>query len=793
MSDKASEGAVAITSGDWKAQYERDFNAQKSSGPIIFSEAERRKNRELFSRLRDILPFDDAYKVSDCDLMYRFLIGKHWNVASTEKGMREYARLRKSDGLNNIIGERLHPAICSALSPMYKDEPCPIYGLDKEGLPVLWLSPDPDKFMAAMKEFTSEQLLRFQLRSMEMSRHVCLQRRVDRCTYVIDLGGITLSSVNKATLAFLKGVMNLLQVAYPEIMRRLLIFNTGWAVSAAWKVLRPLVDVRVQDKIKFESGPPTLAALQQYIEADQVHPSFGGTGSVNVLGPIIDAEVSRIRGDVEGRVSPEPAAAAAASVVHRPSLELRQNTSFLSRDALTLYSVESTTPLSTASPSPSCNPSLAAGGHAEERERVVIGMPSAVTAWLVKTSTTSGPLNVLDVSLSVASSSGEYACCKEEPSPTPPADDATKCFYSGVASPSSRDLSAGDTAASSRESVPIHATKAIEPTAQQQTELPIIAISLTYGADGSISGYCGRQWVGCFQQGLLYTSTTDDDGSAFPGRFPSLLPSSQSSVAGVCAGRSVGVPTGEFLNEAGHPLHNFLIVCDAQRRARFLVRESRLRKRLTIYNVVGDADVHTEKNNRHYVEGERAKLGVVVPHSNATSCGGKEDWMLYGEDVTRRSSRNPTLPLQQLFSKTKRAVLSAKKRRSGDSLDKPRNSRWTASIFAALHFRTHSPSKRKSKSTSSTASGSANVPPPSLPDQSENGCDTVTDDRAQLLAECKGQTVRFYKLLTKNSLPDLFALAVAITHSWSNEMDSCKGKAVASTETRYFSDDDVMP
>ncbi|CBZ38797.1 hypothetical protein, conserved [Leishmania donovani] len=792
MPGKASGGVVAITPTDWEAQYERDFNAQKSSGSIIFSEEERRKNRELCSRLRDILPFDDAYKVSDCDLMYRFLIGKHWNVASTEKGMREYARLRKSDDLNNIIGEQLHPTICSVLSPMYKDEPCPIYGLDKEGLPVLWLSPDANKLMAAMKDFTSEQLLRFQLRSMEVSRYVCLQRRVDRCTYVIDLGGITMSSVSKATLALLKGVMNLLQVAYPEIMRRLLIFNTGWAVSAAWKVLRPLVDMRVQDKIKFESGPPTLAVLEQYIAADQVHPSFGGTGSANVLGPIIDAEVRRIRRGVEGRVSPDPAAAA-ASVVHRPSLESRQSTTLLSRDALTLYSVESTTPLSTACPSPNCNPSLACGGHAEERERVVIGMPSAVTAWLVKTSTASGPLNVLDMSLSVASSSGEYACCRKQASPTPAADDATKRSYRGVASPPSRDPSADGTAAPSREPVPIHATTSIEPTTQQQTELPIVAISLTYGADGSISGYCGRQCVGCFQQGLLYAPATDDDDSAFPRRFPSLLPLSQSSVVGGCAGRSVGVPAGELLAEAGHPLHNFLIVCDAQRRARYLVRESRLRKRLTVYNVVGEAEVHTGKNNRHYVEGERAKLGVVVPHSNATSCGGKEDWMLYGEDVTKRSSRNPTLPLQQLFSKTKRAVLTAKKSRSSDSLDKSQNGRWAASIFAALHFRVYSPAKRKPKSISFMASGSASVPPPSLPDQSGKSCDAVTDDSTQLLAECKGQTVRFYKLSTKNSLPDLFALAVAITQSWSNEMDSCKGKAAASKETHYSSDDDVMP
>ncbi|GET93431.1 hypothetical protein, conserved [Leishmania tarentolae] len=785
---EASNNAVSIASADWEARYERDLNAQKSSGPITFSEAERCKNRELFSRLRDILPFDDAYKVSDCDLMYRFLIGRHWNIASSEKGIREYMRLRKSDGLNSIIGEQLHPTICSVLSPMYKGEPCPIYGLDKEGLPVLWLSPDAEKLLAAMKDFTNEELLRFQLRSIEVSRYVCLQRKVDRCTYVIDLGGITISSVKKQTLALLKGVMHLLQVAYPEITCRLLVFNTGWAVSAAWKVLRPLVDVRVQNKIKFESGPPTLAALEPYIEADQVHPSFGGTGSENVLGPIIDAEVHRLRRALQGRVSSEPTAAASL-VIHRPSLESQQSTSLLSRDALTLYTVDST-PLSTACPSPNHNASVARSSQIEERERVVIGMHSAVTAWLMKTNTANGPLNVLDMSLSVASSSGEYTCGKEKSSPTPEADDEMRCSYRGVVSPPLCCLSADNITASSRESVRIHSTKGTESIAQQQTELPSVVISLTYGADGSISGYCGRQWVGVFQRGLLYTPIMENDDSAFPQRFPALFPSLKLSVAGGCAERSVGVPAGEFLNEAGHPFHNFLIVCDAQRHARYLLRESRLRRRLTIYNVVGDAEVHTEKKDRHYVEGERAKLGIVVPHSSATNCGWKEAWMLYGEDVTKRSSRNPTLHLQHLF-KTQRGLSTAKKNGTGDALTKAQNSRWAVPILTALHLRTYSHSKNKSRSTPSAASGSADIPLPS-PEECKKKHDAATDDSTHLLAECRGQTVRFYKLLTKNSLSDLFALAVAITQSWSNEMNSCKGKAAASKAKRCSSEDDAV-
>ncbi|KAK7197915.1 CRAL/TRIO domain containing protein [Novymonas esmeraldas] len=772
-------GVVAHSAAGWEAQYEKDFLAQRSSGPVVFTEDQRRKNRELCTRLRDLLPFDDAYKVSDCDLMYRFLIGKHWNLAATEKGMREYVQLRKSDRLDSIIAEHLHPTICSVLSPLNAGMPCPIYGLDKEGLPVLWLAPDAAKLVIAMKDFTNEQLLRGQLRSMELGRYICLERKVERCTYVIDLGGITMSSVNKVTLALLKGVMNLLQIAYPEIMRRLLIFNTGWAVSAAWKVLRPLVDVRVQDKIKFESGPPTLAALQQYMAADQVHPAFGGTGKINVLDHMIDAEMKRIQGRLETSASSEAVVIPAARAA---SLESGQNTSAQDPDSLTLYSIYSTSQPATTAPSPTNN-NVNSGTpdahhhhhhHANERERVVIGVPSAMAAWLDRTNEFHPPKNVLDMSLSIASSSADYPCDKE---------DAAAPVGASSSAPRTPSSDAAAAAAPPHESEPCGSAGVSAAPA-----LPSVAISLTYGADGSVTGFCGRQWVGRFRQGRLYAPTMDsgdDESRASRQRSP---PGPAPTRRG--SGRSVGVPAGELLNEAGHPLHNFLIVCDAQRRARYLVRESRLRTRLTIFNVIGDATVHTQKSNRHYVEGERAKLGVVVAHANAAGCGGKGAWMLYGEDVTRRPARNPILPLQQLFSKTKRAVSAAEKSEAGSdcrgaaTVDKTQSGFWPASVLAALR-----PSPRATH-----GGGDAPSSPTAAAAASRTARDrkSESDDGTLLLAECKRQTVTFYNLLTKNSLSDLFALAVAITQSWSGESARSKSTAATSKGSAEYSEDDVM-
>ncbi|KPA81344.1 hypothetical protein ABB37_03733 [Leptomonas pyrrhocoris] len=806
--------------GGWEAQYEKDFAAQKNSGPVVFTEEQRQKNKELLSRIFDLLPFADAYKASDCDLIYRFLIGKHWNVNLADKGMREYMELRAKEHLDGLLAEQLHPTIGAVLSPCYSDgTPCPMYGLDKDGLPILWLSPDAAKLIEAMKLFTGEQLLRGQMRTIELGRFACRARGVDRCTYVIDLGGITMSSVNKATLGFLKGVTHILQVAYPEIMRRLLIFNTGWTVSAAWKVLRPFVDVRVQDKIKFESRAPTLTALQPYMDADQVHPAFGGTGKENVLEPLVEAEVRRVRRLAEGGAPSE-----SASLIRGPSTAVYDNGSLFDVDPLALHSFYCPTPGTEPQTPNSSQQNPPSGGISPTPDRMVIGVPRAVSAWMANMDEEGARKDALDISLSVASSASEYAVGRSAADgsapETPPLkpDTASAPIPTTPPTPPSPSQQGGRVATAS---TPARAAAAGLPplpsageplqltdsgrsgTAQKEDRL-IVAMSLTYGADGSITGYNGPECVGQFRNGRLYASPKerDVDSAGSPSSSPSMaspgsLPGHDNTQSDRGSGQQPqrqqqflsairsSPATGELLYEAGHPIHNFYIVCDGQRNARYLLRRSRLRTRLTVFNVVGGAPVRTEKNSRHYVEGERAKLGVVVAHTDPTA-NSRGDWMLYGEDVTQHS---PGHHIRNFFSKTRRSSAPATDGSggSGAEKEKERDAGWATSMFAAMRSSTSgtatSPSKRKAKSATHRG---ADVAPAA--DNSEN---SGNGSGAQLLAENKGQTVYFYHLLTKNPLSDLFALAVAITLSWSGELEGLKVKSTSKTK-RYASDDEDL-
>ncbi|RNF02360.1 Sec14 cytosolic factor [Trypanosoma rangeli] len=226
-----------------KSTYEADHAAQTRSGTTVLTEEHKRKNLDLHSRVADILPLDDNHKLSDCDLLYRFLIGRQWKVESAEVSLRNYIALRKEQKLNSIIAEQYCGNVESTASVLY--------GFDKDGLPVMWNTPDFRLLVTLIKGGFKRDLLRIQMQVMEKARFLAKERQVDRCMVVLDLCHTNISSVNSHTLAFAREFAKVMQEYYPEIMCRILVFNAGWAVTGAWKAVRPLLDRRVQDKVHF--------------------------------------------------------------------------------------------------------------------------------------------------------------------------------------------------------------------------------------------------------------------------------------------------------------------------------------------------------------------------------------------------------------------------------------------------------------------------------------------------------------------------------------------------------------
>lgn len=250
-----------------EAAYMRDLNEQEKSGSLTFTKQHQEKNLSVLNEVKDLLPFDDIYKVNDCDLIYRFLIGRHWNVEEAAAGLRSYAEMRKKEKINEVLGESFPDDVLSITAN--------VYGVDRKGFPVLWCCPEKQTVRSVFKDYSREDIVRAHFRQMEQARFCALSQKTDRCVYVLDAGKLSFTDVFSSSFVdFVKVVMNSLQSHYPEIMIKLIICNANILVTKGWSVLKHAVDPRIHEKLVFISKPPDPDVLAPYIDEMYILPQY---------------------------------------------------------------------------------------------------------------------------------------------------------------------------------------------------------------------------------------------------------------------------------------------------------------------------------------------------------------------------------------------------------------------------------------------------------------------------------------------------------------------------------------
>lgn len=257
--------------------YEADLARITHSGPHEINDDRRAVNREAWSKCQDIMPIDDIHKICDCDLLYRFLIAHRWDVKNAVQAIHDYAAYRKEHNLNAVLWEE------------FPDELMPLLGkyqgYDREGHPIFYDKPDPRLIAELLHKFPRDILIRTHFAVMEQGRRLQKVHGVDRVSCVMDLSLVSMGIVaNPRAVGFLKEITKTDQQLYPENMRTMLLCQSPWAFSVLWKVIRPLLDERVQKKIQFISGGANMAAdISKFIELDQVPRLYGGVGTEDQL------------------------------------------------------------------------------------------------------------------------------------------------------------------------------------------------------------------------------------------------------------------------------------------------------------------------------------------------------------------------------------------------------------------------------------------------------------------------------------------------------------------------------
>lgn len=248
--------------------YEADLAAITSSGPHPITDERRAFNRSVRDGIKDILPINDIHKKSDCDLIYRFLIAHRWNVVAAMDGLRAYVDWREQNRMNEVIWEKFPPEV-EAMLPKWS-------GVDIFGHPVTYDRIDPKLVGVLLQTTDRATMLRAHFSTMEMGRRLCKAMNTDRISVFMDLSLLGASVfTNPAAIGFLKEASHLDQTYYPENMRTMVLCNAGWTFNLLWRVIKPLLDERVQKKVQV-FATVTPVDLAKWIPLDQVPKKYGG-------------------------------------------------------------------------------------------------------------------------------------------------------------------------------------------------------------------------------------------------------------------------------------------------------------------------------------------------------------------------------------------------------------------------------------------------------------------------------------------------------------------------------------
>jgi hypothetical protein len=263
-------------------EYERDLASITRSGPHEILEAQQALNRLVHEELADIMPISDIHKISDADLIYRFLIAQRWHTQKAADALRDYAEWRATNNLNGILWETFPPEAV-AMMPKF-------HGTDRFGSPIFYDRPSPTVVGQLLATVPREVLVRAHLAMMEQGRRLCKAMNVDRVSSILDLSLLSMSIVtNPSAVGLLKQFSHMDQTYYPENMRTMLLQNAGWTFSSLYRVIRPLLDVRVQKKIQImRTGSDLAEDMSTWVDLEQVPLDYGGNGAFSDPHPALD-------------------------------------------------------------------------------------------------------------------------------------------------------------------------------------------------------------------------------------------------------------------------------------------------------------------------------------------------------------------------------------------------------------------------------------------------------------------------------------------------------------------------
>jgi len=240
----------------------------------------------------------------------RWLRARKFNLAETfiliDEATKERAEALKHDFYPDEDAALRAPVTTySELYPQF------YHGHAKNGCPLFISQPGKINYHAIESVTTLDGIINFHWNAMH---HDFRKRLVDRkkemgddfkkfaCVCVLDLDGLSASSVNRHVMNIIKSLSKIDNLCYVETLSKMIIVNAPVFFTAIFKVIKGFLDARTQKKIEiFSSARKASSRLRELIDEEHIPSDYGGKAkSINeILLHQNSGDAGIIRQDVE--------------------------------------------------------------------------------------------------------------------------------------------------------------------------------------------------------------------------------------------------------------------------------------------------------------------------------------------------------------------------------------------------------------------------------------------------------------------------------------------------------------
>lgn len=223
---------------------------------------------------QNLEPFDsrDVSKIRNEDrAVLAYLLNSHFNLEKAYNMMTESLKWRKSFGVNDLSKDSFSEELLADPYLYFK-------GYGKNGEPLLIWDVKRHKKVNATINAELKKCLAFMLDHREGAKDY------QKVIMLFNMSGCGLSNID---YDFIKYLISLLTEYYPDILDNLLVFEMPRLLSAAWTIIKNMLDEDSRDAIKFVNKTEVL----DYVDKDQLPISLGGSNELDATNVMeMDAE-----------------------------------------------------------------------------------------------------------------------------------------------------------------------------------------------------------------------------------------------------------------------------------------------------------------------------------------------------------------------------------------------------------------------------------------------------------------------------------------------------------------------